>query len=406
MVSTRRPPRSAGLCFLLAFVLAMAAIASLPGDGATAVSGPTGPVNVTVTPTADLTDGQAISIHASMTSGNLIEMRAHICVPNAGIELSFDFGFLGPYCSNVAPGSGNFQTFQVFPPGATQGDLTFNAGIGTVVWTDNDPATHAEHTLICDSTHSCDLVVQFQNNLGNPVYFTAPLTFAGEGTTAPDSTSSTTTSSTTTSSTTTSSTTTSSTTTSSTTSSSTTSSTTTTTQPASTTTTGSSTTTTTGAGATTTSLPGTPGGSTSPSNVPPGGTFTVSSSGWQPNSPVEATLHSTPVSLGTITADATGLVQGTFSAPSTVETGAHTVQLVGTASTGGARTVNFNLTIATTSSGSASAGSTSTGSTTVGGTLAFTGASTRDLLSAAFLALAAGLFLLSLSFRRRPALVP
>ena len=198
-----RLPRSAGLCLIIAVVLALLAVAVLPGTDAGAVSGTAGPINVTVTPTSGLTDGQVITITAAMTEGTLAEIRTHICMLGTGEVLfpndTFDFGFQGPYCSKVAPGSGDFQTFQAFAPGTTSGSLTFKAGIGTASWTDEDPTPgQHDHTLTCDSSHPCELVTQFQNTAGTSQtqYFTAELTYAGATTTTGDGTTTTSTSTT------------------------------------------------------------------------------------------------------------------------------------------------------------------------------------------------------------------
>ena len=43
--------------------------------------------------------------------------------------------------------------------------------------------TAATHTLICDETHACELVVEFQTSAaGGPFYFSAPLAFAAAAT--------------------------------------------------------------------------------------------------------------------------------------------------------------------------------------------------------------------------------
>jgi hypothetical protein len=395
-----RLPRSAGLCLIIAVVLALLAIAVLPGTDARAVSGTAGPVSVTVTPTSGLTDGQVITIDASMTSGTLAEIRAHICVPGTGDNLFpgdiFDFGFQGPFCTKVAPGAGDFQTFQAFAPGTTSGSLTFKAGIGTASWVDEDPTAGDTHTITCDSAHPCELVVQFQNTAGTGAtqYFATQLTYAGATPTTDGSGTTTTTSST---STTTS--------TSTSTSTSTTSSTTSTTKAPSTTTTttGSGTTTTTTPGATTTTVAGGAGGTLNPTSTAPGGSFTVTSDGWKPDSQVAVSLHSTPASLGNLTADSTGKAAGAFSVPTGFDPGAHTVQLDGTGSDDAAKTVSIPITVVATTGGGTTT-STGTNTTTTGistgGTLPFTGADSRDLASAALLVLALGVFLLS--FRTRP----
>jgi hypothetical protein len=401
-----RLPRSAGLCLIIAVVLALLAVAVLPGTDARAVSGTAGPINVTVTPTSGLTDGQVITITAAMTEGTLAEIRTHICMLGTGAALfpndTFDFGFQGPFCSKVAPGAGDFQTFQAFAPGTTSGSSTFKAGIGTASWTDEDPTPgQHDHTITCDSSHPCELVTQFQNTAGTSQtqYFTAQLTYAGATTTTGDGSTTTTSSTSTTSTTSTSTTSTTSTTKAP-------STTTTTKAPTTTTTTTTALTTTTAPGATTTSVAGDPGGTVDPTSTAPGGSFTVTSDGWQTDAKVTVTLHSTPASLGTLTSDGTGKVAGAFTVPAGFDPGAHTVQLDGTGSEGSAKTVSIPLTVVASSGGGTTPTGTPSGTNAVttgvstGGTLPFTGADSRDLASAALLVLALGVFLLS--FRTRP----
>src|SRR5215475_6631847 len=113
LLRLRRRPT---LVILLVLALAAAVVAVTSGDGARALTGTTGPVNVTVDPTDNLTDGQTVSISATTTSGTLSEIRAHICMhdqPPGGISNTFDFGFQGEFCTNTAPGAGDFETFKV-----------------------------------------------------------------------------------------------------------------------------------------------------------------------------------------------------------------------------------------------------------------------------------------------------
>ena len=60
-----------------------------------------------------------------------------------------------------------------------------------------------------------------------------------------------------------------------------------------------------------------------------GGQLTVSGTGFEPGETVQATLHSTPIDLGTVTADADGAVSLTFTVPADLEPGLHSVDLVG-----------------------------------------------------------------------------
>ncbi|HSF27165.1 MAG TPA: fibronectin type III domain-containing protein [Actinomycetes bacterium] len=83
--------------------------------------------------------------------------------------------------------------------------------------------------------------------------------------------------------------------------------------------------------------PGSGGGLPPEPTVPPGQNGDVSNgagagvhgSGFGPDEPVSATLHSTPVDLGTLTAAADGTVTGTVTIPADTPAGDHTIQLVG-----------------------------------------------------------------------------
>ena len=75
--------------------------------------------------------------------------------------------------------------------------------------------------------------------------------------------------------------------------------------------------------------PDKPTATLSASTVAPGGTLTVSGTGFTPGEPVVATLHSTPIELGTVTADADGVATLTFTVPADLEPGDHRVELVG-----------------------------------------------------------------------------
>ena len=439
----------ARVCAALSLTAGVVVLASLIGysPNASAITGTAlsstgadGPITVTVTPTDSLTDGQVISIHADASSGVMFEIRAHICASNIGTVNTGKFAFTGTFCFSapdaVPPGStlgaGDYETF-VTLNNTTSGDLTFKAGIGSVTW--NDETNQLPHTLTCDSTHSCTLVAQFQSSVSpNTFWFKAPLTYAGGGgttttTTTGGSTTTTTGGSTTTtaggSTTTTQATTTTTRATTTTTQATTTTThaTTTTTRPTTTTTThgtttttgGSttttargSTTTTTAGGSTTTTTAGNGSGNISvdTSQVAPNGTFTVTSSGWMPNDPVTVTFHSTPVTLGTLTANESGQVQGSFTVPPSAETGTHTVELTGTSSTNSPQTQSITVTVTGSTSGSSTGSSTgsTTGSSTgtiTSGTLPFTGSNTREVASAGVLLIALGLVALDVSLRLR-----
>ena len=56
---------------------------------------------------------------------------------------------------------------------------------------------------------------------------------------------------------------------------------------------------------------------------------TLTAVGFAPGETVDVTLHSTPIALGTLTADAAGAVEGDVTIPADVEPGYHTIELVG-----------------------------------------------------------------------------
>jgi hypothetical protein len=421
--------RAALAVVLFAVALAVTTSAFM-GYSAFAVSGtalsPTGaagPITVSVTPTDTLADGQSIAIHADATSGVMFELRAHICATNIGLVNQAKFNYTGTFCFSAIDaspagsvlGAGDYET-AVTLDNTTVGDLSFKAGIGSVTW--NDESTGSSHTLTCDSTSSCLLVVQIQSSVSpGTFFFKAPLTYAGGGATTTTAAASTTTSGATTTTspgtTTTSSATTTTTSATTTTTPATTSTThaltTTTTIPVTTSTTHPPTTTT-GAGTTTTSSATTTTSAATTtttsgpividtSQAPPNGAFTVVSTGWKAGAAVAVTFHSTPVSLGTLTANDGGQVRGTFTVPAAADAGAHTVELAGTSAQDSAQTLSIGLTVVSAQTGSVTTLPTGTGSTS---TLAFTGADTKDLVSAALLFLAAGLFALDAALRMRP----
>lgn len=146
----------------------------------------------------------------------------------------------------------------------------------------------------------------------------------------------------------------------------------------------------------------------------PGGTVSIKSNGWQSNSTVKVTLHSDPVALPDLTADATGNVNATITIPATTPVGAHTLELTGKKTDGTTRTpVNIGITVSAT--GSSSSTSTSAGAATTatvasvanrsssssGGGLAATGSNALRIGLSAALALFAGWLLLVSAVHRR-----
>ena len=302
----------------------------------------TNAVTLTAAPVTGLTDGQTITYSVATSGSTTLTggVTAHLCKHGLTGYTTSNFGYSGSqgvrcvYQAGIVSGgltNADYEATQNFFQATTTGALTFKAGTGSLVW--GSVTGQGPLSIQCDSANPCDLVVQV-NLTGDSVattYFIQPLEYGGGG--GPTTTTTSTTSTSTTSTSSTSTTSTSSTTTSTTKPPTTTSSTTTsTTKPPTTTssTTTSTTTSTTLPAATTTTTIGSGGGTVTPAVATPGGVVTVVSDGWKAGSSVSATLHSTPVSLGTLTAAADGGVNGQFTLPSSTEVGAHTIEFTGT----------------------------------------------------------------------------
>lgn len=79
--------------------------------------------------------------------------------------------------------------------------------------------------------------------------------------------------------------------------------------------------------------------SVSPSTVAPGGSITVTISGTCANETFTVTLHSTPVTLGTITTNASGAGSGTFTIPANTPAGTHTITVSDVSGNSGSATL-------------------------------------------------------------------
>ncbi len=109
-----------------------------------------------------LTNGSVVHIHVDAQSppnasaSSIFGIEAREC-NNAPINNSFDFTpTQGGNCANVALGAGSLHpSIGVAPPNLT-GDLDFTVGVGTTTFTDGDLVSH---TVQCDSTTTCKLVV-------------------------------------------------------------------------------------------------------------------------------------------------------------------------------------------------------------------------------------------------------
>jgi hypothetical protein len=78
--------------------------------------------------------------------------------------------------------------------------------------------------------------------------------------------------------------------------------------------------------------PSQPGNSISTTVVPPGGTFTVTVAGYLPGETILFVIHSTPVQLAAVNANASGSATATLTIPSNIPTGSHTITATGATS--------------------------------------------------------------------------
>jgi hypothetical protein len=174
----RRMCRRPSVATLVVLFLALAGVAAFWAEPAVPVTGTTGPVAVTVTMDGGATDGKVAHIHAEATTGDLFEIRAHLCAGDAVVKNTFNFSFDGAFCSpSPVSAASDAETLVAIPAGSGgKGDLDFRVGEGTgQPWTDY---WGNSHTLTCGPDHSCALVVQLQVT-DNTVFFTAPLCYGG-----------------------------------------------------------------------------------------------------------------------------------------------------------------------------------------------------------------------------------
>jgi len=78
----------------------------------------------------------------------------------------------------------------------------------------------------------------------------------------------------------------------------------------------------------------------------PGDSLYVTGAGFAPGSSVDITIESTPVLLGTVTADPSGTVASTVQIPSTIAAGVHTIKLTGQTVGGAVLVQSQEITIA------------------------------------------------------------
>jgi hypothetical protein len=131
-----------------------------------------------------------------------------------------------------------------------------------------------------------------------------------------------------------------------------------------------------------------PGG-TAISTITPGREIVLSGSGYAPFSTVALYVYSTPRSLGTVTADATGSFSTTVTIPAGLEAGAHHLVAAGVDPGGAVRYLRTDVTLPAASSSS------------TGPELAWTGFEALPFAVAGGLAVVAGAGFLVLARRRR-----
>lgn len=127
------------------------------------------------------------------------------------------------------------------------------------------------------------------------------------------------------------------------------------------------------------------------SELEPGGTADLTSTGWGSNSSVNVELRSDPVFLGTFTANSVGTVTASVRIPETTPAGDHHIVLTGTDAAGNPRSVSQAVTVVAGAAGEV------TGSTP--DSLSFTGATALPVAGVGLLVTGVGVTLLR--FRRR-----
>ncbi|MDQ6927548.1 MAG: hypothetical protein M3159_02655 [Actinomycetota bacterium] len=369
-----------------------------PGAGADTTGAPDPVVKASisggqtdVTPPGPLTGVQpGGSVHVNVVAGagsSIFEVKARLCKPNVSITSSARFSptqFGNCIAAPFTAGTDDDFVDKAVDSPFTTADLDFRVGAGTQTF-DASQVTGGSSTITCGVNNPCALwlaiSVPVSVQASGNVYKHYDINYAGSSATS--STTSTTLGASTTSSSIPSETTT------------------------STTVTGETTTSSTAPGETTTSSSSTtlkPSDVTvTPSTVAPGGTIDVSSAKWKASSVVTVVLHSDPVTLGTLTADASGAVTGSFTIPAATAIGDHTIELTGTGTDDAARTVSTSLTVADASTSTTTSGTTtdpSSSGSTSGSALARTGFEVLGFLGIAAGLFGAGTFLVSAARRR------
>ncbi len=134
-----------------------------------------------------LSDGDVVAIHVDAQSppnavaSSIFGIEGRECSDAAPVSNLFDYTpTQGGNCANVALGAGSLHpTAATAPPNATA-DMNFAVGVGTTTFTDEDLNSH---TITCDSTHVCKLVVRLAVPSADD-YVSFPISF-GAAATAP-----------------------------------------------------------------------------------------------------------------------------------------------------------------------------------------------------------------------------
>ncbi len=152
---------------------------SEPGSAPGSTLPPTPLVEVSMSSTQNLHDGQPISIRVSSPAGSdsqIFGFDARICTRGAPIKNMYDyFPTVTGYCAlNPLSASSDVHIQVAGTPPYQSVDMTFRAGAGTSSFTTDYGQTAS---ITCDSDHPCDLVLWIQVPYGF-VFEHFPLTFA------------------------------------------------------------------------------------------------------------------------------------------------------------------------------------------------------------------------------------
>jgi LPXTG-motif cell wall-anchored protein len=140
--------------------------------------------------------------------------------------------------------------------------------------------------------------------------------------------------------------------------------------------------------------------SLSATTVTPGETVSCSTSQWPAGASVSAELHSTPIALGTVTADASGSATANFTVPANLSLGQHQVTLTGVDFAGETVTIAETLNVVAAGVSQATSGATVAAT----GSLPATGSSDATALAEiGFSLLGLGALAVALSRRRAAA---